>query len=66
MKDGVANKKHCDPHSTTTNLALQSINFPGGNNSIPILDGMNQYLAAINTHPLLQTASSNQRMLTSN
>ena len=30
MKDGIANKMHCDPHSTSSALALQTINFPLG------------------------------------
>ena len=55
VKDGVANRMHCDPHSTTSNLALQTINFPGSNN-LPTIEGgmgMNQYLTLMNTHPLL-------------
>ena len=30
MKDGIANKMHCDPHGTSSALALQTINFPMG------------------------------------
>lgn len=59
VKDGVANKVHCDPHSTSSNLALQSINFPGASPSMPTYEGMHQYLTMMNTHPLLQTALTN-------
>ena len=60
MKDGVANKMHCDPHSTTSHMALQTINFPGANPAtMPTIDGMHQYLTVMNTHPLLQTAMTN-------
>lgn len=56
---------HCDPHSTSANLAFQTISFPGGpSHSMGTIDGMQQYLTVMNSHPLLQTAISNQQLVT--